>query len=53
MALVVTGIFAGALRSLAVLGEAAPERIEWMTAVGFATGVAFATLLLLLDAVLG
>ena len=53
MALVVTGIFAGALRSLAVLGEAPSERIEWMTATGFAIGVGFATLLLLLDVVLG
>jgi hypothetical protein len=36
--LVVTGVFAGAFRSWAVLTELPPVRIEWMTALGFTVG---------------
>ena len=36
MVIVVTGLSAGALRALAVLTDSPPERVEWMTAAGFA-----------------
>lgn len=42
--LVVTGVLAGGFRSWAVLTELPPDRIEWMTALGFVVG-AVATIL--------
>jgi hypothetical protein len=48
-----TGIFAGAMRALAILRGSPSERVEWMTAAGFAGGFAFGILLFALDLVLG
>jgi hypothetical protein len=42
--LVMTGVLAGAFRSWAILIKLPPDRIEWLTAVGFAVGV-FVTIL--------
>lgn len=53
MMLLVTGAVAGMLRAGAVLAASEPERVEWLTAAGFAGGVAIALLVLALDTVLG
>jgi len=53
VAIMLTGLFAGAFRALAVLGRSSPERVEWLTAAGFAGGIAVAVLFLALDVVLG
>jgi hypothetical protein len=52
MMIVLTGLAAGALRTVAVLGESSSERIEWMTALGFVGGAAISTVFLALDAAL-
>jgi len=44
-AVLFTGLVAAALRTIAVLAEMQPERVEWMTAVGFLVGMCFAGLL--------
>jgi hypothetical protein len=51
MTLVLTGLVAGAFRSLAVLGGASSDRVEWFMAVGFVGGCIFAAFVLLLDAI--
>ena len=48
-----TGIFAGAMRALAILKGSSPEQVEWMTAAGFTGGLAFGVLLFALDLVFG
>lgn len=48
----VTGAVAGAFRAWGVLAALEPERVEWLTAAGFAGGVAIAALILVLDTVL-
>lgn len=48
-----TGLWAAALRTLAVLAELQPERVEWMTAMGFLVGMCFAGVLVAFDVVLG
>jgi hypothetical protein len=48
-----TGIFAGALRALAILKGSPAERIEWMTAAGFVGGLAFGALIFVIDLVFG
>jgi hypothetical protein len=53
MILLLTGVVAGAFRTLAVLGRSSSERAEWLTALGFLGGVAVAGVLLALDAVFG
>lgn len=47
--IVLTGLLAGAFRALAILGESSPERVEWLTAVGFVAGMAIAGILLVMD----
>ena len=49
--LVVTGALAGALRAWAVLTESPPDRIEWMTALGFAIGAMRMILFVFVDEV--
>jgi hypothetical protein len=52
--LVSTGFVAGGgLRSVAILRGSSKERVEWMTAAGFAIGAIFAGLFLFLDVVFG
>ena len=51
--LVSTGLLAGVLRALAVLKKSPAERIEWLTAAGFAGGLIAGALTLVLDLVLG
>lgn len=51
--LVSTGFLAGVLRALAILRRYPAEQVEWLTAVGFAGGLVFGTLILALDQVLG
>lgn len=51
--LVSTGLLAGAMRALAVLRRSSAEQVELLTAAGFAAGLAFGTLVLVLDLVLG
>lgn len=46
-----TGLVAGAMRAFAILRGFPAERIEWMTAAGFAGGVVVASLILMLDVV--
>jgi hypothetical protein len=53
MAIVVTGLVATALRTLAVLGESSHERVEWLTSMGFIIGIVLSALLLALDLVIG
>jgi hypothetical protein len=47
--LLATGLLAGLLRALAVLKKFPAEQVEWLTAVGFAGGLAFGALILVLD----
>jgi hypothetical protein len=49
--LVVTGAIAGTLRTLAVLTKVSPDRIEWVTALGFAFGVMMTILFVFIDQV--
>jgi len=51
--LVSTGLLAGAMRALAILRRSSAEQVELLTAAGFAAGLAFGTLVLVLDLVLG
>jgi hypothetical protein len=51
--LVSTGLLAGAMRALAVLRRSPAEQVELLTAAGFAVGLAFGALILVLDLVLG
>ncbi|HEX5712546.1 MAG TPA: hypothetical protein VFX85_04445 [Solirubrobacterales bacterium] len=53
MAAVVTGLTATGLRALAVLGKSPQEQIEWLTSVGFASGIAISLLLFVFDLVVG
>jgi hypothetical protein len=46
---VVTGIFARSARAWAVLREMPPDRIEWVTAIGFAFGAVVTILIVCLD----
>jgi hypothetical protein len=48
-----TGLAASALRAFAILRGSAAEQVEWMTAVGFAVGVALSALIFALDLVFG
>jgi hypothetical protein len=48
-----TGFVAGALRAFAILRGPPAERVEWMTAAGFAVGVIFGGASFILDAVFG
>jgi hypothetical protein len=48
-----TGLVAGAMRALAILRGFQTERIEWMTAAGFAGGIVLAGLILLIDFAFG
>ena len=49
---VASGLSAGSLRAWAVLTDAAPDRVEWATAAGFAAGIVFGAALIALDVVL-
>jgi hypothetical protein len=51
--LVSTGFVAGALRSLAVLRRYPAERVEWVTAAGFAGGLVLAVVIYAMDLALG
>jgi hypothetical protein len=51
--LVSTGLLAGVMRALAILKRSPAEQVELLTAAGFAGGLAFGTLILVLDLVLG
>jgi hypothetical protein len=51
--ILLTGLLAAAFRTFAVLVESPSERLEWLTAMGFLSGLTFAALLLALDVVLG
>jgi hypothetical protein len=53
MAIVVTGLVAAALRALAVVGGSSPERVEWMTSIGFFGGAVVSMVFLALDLVVG
>jgi hypothetical protein len=48
----ITGVLAGCFRAGAVLRRATSERVEWLTAVGFACGVIVTILLVCVDKVL-
>jgi hypothetical protein len=50
--IVLTGLLAAALRTGAVLAKSSPERVEWLTALGFLWGAMIAAMLLTLDAIL-
>lgn len=50
--IVLTGLFAAALRAGAVLAKSPSERVEMQTALGFFWGMAMAMMLLALDAVI-
>jgi hypothetical protein len=50
---VVTGLFAGASRTLAILRGAPPSEVERMTAAGFALGAVVAISLFIIDLVWG
>lgn len=47
--LVLTGVAAGCLRTWAVLTGQTVERVEWLTALGFVTGVLSAILIVVID----
>lgn len=47
--LVLTGVAAGSLRTWAVLTGQSIERVEWLTALGFALGVLSAILIVVID----
>jgi len=49
---VITGAFAGSARASAVLRRLPPDRVEWMTAVGFVGGVAATILLVIVDKIM-
>ena len=49
---VVTGAVAGSARAWAVLRRPSHERIEWMTAAGFAWGATGTLLLVCIDSIL-
>jgi hypothetical protein len=49
---VVTGVAAGSARAWAVLRKSPHERIEWMTAVGFALGAVFTIAIVCIDSIL-
>lgn len=49
----VTGVFAGAMRALAILLGATPGQIEWMTAAGFAAGLGISLAVFALDLLWG
>lgn len=51
--ILLTGLLAAGLRTVAVLTNSSPERIEWFTAIGFLSGIWFAAVLLAVDVVLG
>jgi len=51
--IVLTGLLAAGLRTVAVLTKSSPERAEWLTAIGFLSGVMCAAVLLALDVVMG
>jgi len=51
--ILLTGLLAAAFRTFAVLAKAQPERVEWLTAYGFLSGLLFAGVLLALDVMLG
>jgi hypothetical protein len=48
-----TGFCAAALRALSVLRRFSAAQTEWLTAAGFAGGLVFGVLVLILDLVLG
>lgn len=50
--IVLTGLLAAGLRTVAVLTKSSPERVEWLTAIGFLSGVMWAAVFLALDVVL-
>jgi hypothetical protein len=50
--ILLTGLLAAAFRAFAILAESQPERVEWLTAVGFLSGLVFSALFLALDVVL-
>jgi hypothetical protein len=51
--LVSTGFVAGALRSLAVLRRYPAERVEWVTAAGFAGGLVLVLVIYAVDLAIG
>jgi hypothetical protein len=51
--LVSTGLLAGVMRALSILRRSPAKQVELLTAAGFAGGLAFGTLILVLDLVLG
>ena len=53
MVLAVTGLAAGALRTLALLRGSSQDQVDWMTGVGFCIGVMFSSLVVLLDVAVG
>jgi hypothetical protein len=48
---IVTGVFAAGARALAILKGFPPDRVEWMTAAGFAVGVVAAISIFVFGAV--
>ena len=53
MLLVITGAVAGCFRTWAVLIEIPADRLEWITALGFAAGAISAILIVFIDFALG
>jgi hypothetical protein len=47
--LALTGLLAAALRAGAVLAKSPPEKVEWLTALGFLWGLMMALVSLVLD----
>jgi len=51
--ILLTGLMAAGLRAMAVLTNASPQRVEWLTAIGFLSGMFFAAVFLAMDVALG
>lgn len=52
-AVLFTGLVAAGLRTIAVRADLQPERVEWMTAMGFLVGMCFAGVLVVFDVAMG
>jgi hypothetical protein len=49
---VITGVLAGCFRAAAVLWRSSLDRVEWLTAIGFACGVILTILFVCVDKIL-
>jgi hypothetical protein len=51
--ILITGVVTGGTRALAILLGETPSQVEWMTAVGFAVGIAISLVVFALDLLWG